>query len=69
MAKKTFVVTHPKHYMKVKGKMIHIEKGTEITLEEKAAESLVKQGKILVTGSRKKVSVGDKVEAPEVSAE
>jgi len=69
MAKKTFIVAHPKHYMKVKGKMIHVEKGTEITLEEKDAKSLVKQEKILVSGSKKKLAVGDKVEASKPDAE
>lgn len=64
MAKKTFVVTHPKLYLKVedeKGnkKLALIAKGTEVTMDAKKAESLVKQGKILVKGSGKKVTIND----------
>ena len=69
MAKKTFIVAHPKHYMKVKGKMINIEKGTEVTMEEKDAKSLVKQGKLLAVGAKKKVAVGDKPKDAESKAE
>jgi len=58
MAKKTFVVTHPKLYMKVKGRLAHVEKGTEVSLDEKHAESLLKQGKVLVQGKNKTVDVG-----------
>lgn len=60
MTKKTFVVTHPKLYMKVEGKLAHIENGTEVSLDEKHAASLLKQGKVLVKGQGKKVDVGDK---------
>ena len=64
MAKKTFVVTHPKLYLKVedeKGnkKLALIAKGTEVTMDAKKAASLVKQGKILVKGSGKKVTIED----------
>ena len=58
MAKKTFIVTHPKLYMKVGGKLAHIETGTEVEMEEKQAASLLKQGKVLVTGQGKKVELG-----------
>jgi len=69
MAKKTFIVAHPKHYMKVKGKMTHIETGVEITMEEKDAKSLVKQGKILAVGVKKKVTVDGKAEADKAKAD
>ena len=59
MAKKKFVVTHPKLYMKVDGRMAHIETGAEISLEEKEAKSLETQGKILAVGAKKTVKVGD----------
>ena len=59
MAKKTFVVTHPKLYMKVKGKLSHVEIGTEVSMEEKHAKSLLDQDKILVKGQGKKVSIDD----------
>lgn len=62
MAKKTFVVTHPKLYMKVKGKLAHVEKGTEVSMEETDAKSLVHQGKILVKGEGKKVTIESKTE-------
>lgn len=64
MAKKVFIVTHPKLSMKLEGskKMARIEQGSEITLEEKDAKSLVKQGKILALGARKKVKVGGNTE-------
>ncbi len=65
MAKKKFVVVHPKHYMRVDGKMAHIETGAEISMEEKDAKSLLKQGKILAVGASKKVNVGAKAEKPE----
>lgn len=58
MANRSFVVTHPKLYMKVEGKLAHVEKGTEVSLEEKHAASLLKQGKVLVKGEGKKVEVG-----------
>tara|TARA_R110002051_G_scaffold324424_2_gene421619 strand:+ start:20517 stop:20699 length:183 start_codon:yes stop_codon:yes gene_type:complete len=59
MAKKTFIVTHPKLYMKVDGKLAHIETGTELSMEENSAKSLLTQGKILVKASGKKVNVED----------
>ena len=62
MAKRAFVVTHPKLYMKVEGKLAHVETGTEVSLDEKHAESLLKQGKVLVKGEGKKVEVGAKAE-------
>lgn len=61
MAKKTFIVTHPKLYMKVKGRLTHVETGTEVSLDEKHVESLLKQGKVLVKGQGKKVDIGDDV--------
>jgi len=63
MAKKTFVVTHPKLSMKVDGKLKHVKPGTEFSMDEKNAASLLKQGKILVKGQGKKVEVGGKEEA------
>lgn len=57
MAKKTFVVTHPKLYLKVKGKLALIPKDSELSMEPKAAASLIKQGKILVKGEGKKVQI------------
>lgn len=65
MAKKTFIVTHPKLYMKVKGKLAHVETGTEVSLDEKYAESLLKQKKVLVKGQGKKVDVGANEDANE----
>jgi len=58
MVKKTFIVTHPKLYMMVKGKLAHVEKGTELSMDEKHAQSLIDQGKVLVKGQGKKVDVG-----------
>ncbi len=71
MAKKTFIVAHPKLCLKVEGskKMARMEKGSEITLEEKDAKSLVKQGKILAVGVKKKVAVGTKPKDAESKAE
>jgi len=63
MAKKIFVVTHPKLYMKIDGKMESVAVGTEFPMDEKKASSLLKQGKILVKGQGKKVEVGTKEEA------
>lgn len=60
MAKKIFIVTHPKLYMKVKGKTVLMPKDTELSMEPKDAKSLIKQGKILVKGEGKKVEVGTK---------
>jgi len=57
MAKKTFIVGHPKQFLKVDGKLKHVVKGTEVTMDEKHAASLVKQGKLLVKGSGKKVDI------------
>lgn len=59
MTKKTFVVTHPKLYLKVDGKLALIAKGTEVKMDAKSASSLVKQGKILEKGSGKKVTIDD----------
>lgn len=67
MAKKTFVVTHPKLYMRVDGKMTQVENGTEVSMDAKSAASLLKQGKILAKGSGKKVNIED--EAPEEKAD
>jgi len=58
MAKKQFIVGHPNQYLKVDGKLARVKKGTEVTMEEKHAASLVKQGKLLVKGEGKKVNVG-----------
>ena len=71
MANKKFVVTHPKLYMKdaKTGKMAHIEKGTEISIDAGHAKSLEKQGKILVVGAGKKVNVGSKAEKTEKTEE
>jgi hypothetical protein len=63
MAKKKFIVTHPKLYMKVEGKLAHVETDTEIQLEEKEAKSLLIQGKILAVGTKKTVKVGDNQKA------
>jgi len=54
MAKKTFVVAHPKLYLKVDGKLSHVEKGTEYTCEEKHAEDLLKKGKLVTAAEAKK---------------
>ena len=59
MAKKVFVVTHPKLYLKVDGKLAQIKPGTELTMEAKSAQSLLKQGKILEKGQGKKVEIGE----------
>lgn len=52
MAKKTFIVAHPKLHLAVeaegKRKLVHVAKGTEYTCEEKHVESLVSQGKLVV---------------------
>jgi len=58
MAKKTFIVAHPKQFLKVDGKLAHVKKDSEIVMEEKHAASLVKQGKLLVKGAKPKVEVG-----------
>lgn len=58
MSKKTFVVTHPNLYMKVDGKLKRVSKDDEISMEERHAKSLVKQGKILAKGQTKKLDVG-----------
>ena len=63
MAKKTFVVTHPNLYLKVDGKLKRIKPGSELSMDPKNAESLVKQKKILVKGQAKAVEVGDKEKA------
>lgn len=57
MAKKTFIVTHPNLYMRVKGKLAHVKKDTELSMDEKHAESLIAQGKVLVKGQGKKVDI------------
>jgi hypothetical protein len=59
MAKKTFVVTHPKLYLKVDGKLKQIKPGTELSMDAKSAASLLKQGKILEKGQEKKVEIGE----------
>lgn len=60
MSKKQFVVAHPKLYLKVEGKMACVEKGTEISLDEKQSASLLKQKKILVKGSGQTANISDK---------
>lgn len=60
MAKKTFVVTHPKLYMSVDGKLKHVTKGTEVSIDEKQASSLLAQKKVLVKGQGKTVDIGEK---------
>jgi len=60
MAKKLFVVAHPKLTLKVDGKMKRMVKDSEITMDEKHAQSLLKQGKLLVKGENKPVTVGGK---------
>jgi hypothetical protein len=65
MAKKTFIVGHPNQYLKVDGKLARVKKGTEVTMEEKHAASLVKQGKLLVKGQNKAVDVGGETKPEE----
>lgn len=59
MAKKTFVVTHGSLYLAVGGKLQQVDKGTEITLDEEAAKSLLNQKKIISKADIKKVKVDD----------
>lgn len=61
MAKRMFIVTHPKLCLKVDGKMKRIPVGTKINMESKHADSLVKQGKLLVKGEKKPLDVGDEL--------
>lgn len=61
-AKKTVkrVVSHPKLFMRVDGKTVHVEKGTELTLTEDQAEKL--EAKLEPVKAQKKVTAdsGDK---------
>ena len=59
MAKKTYIVTHPKLYLKAEGgKLAQASKGTEVTLEEKDAKSLLAKNRLkLKTGVKKDVKV------------
>lgn len=59
MAKKMFIVGHPNLYLKVDGKLDRVKKDSEVSMEPKAAASLVKQGKLLVKGQAKAVDVGE----------
>ncbi len=63
MSKKTFIVNHPNQYLSVKGKLVKMKKGAEINMEDRHAESLVKQGKLLVKGQEEAVDVGGKSKA------
>lgn len=63
MAKKTFIVAHPKLTLKSDGRMTRMVKGSEIIMEEKHAASLVKQGKLFIRGQEKPVSIGSKSES------
>ncbi len=65
MAKKKYLVVHPKHAMNVqlegqeKAKMQNVPKGTELTLDEALAKSAVKSGKLeLFVADDKKAKVG-----------
>jgi len=58
MAKKTFIVAHPKLMLSSEGKLVQMEKGAEVEMEAKHAASLVKQGKLLTQGEAKALSVG-----------
>lgn len=60
MAKKTFIVGHPNQYLRVDGKLARVKQGTEVTMEEKHAASLVKRGRLLVKGQASAVEVGSK---------
>ena len=59
MAKKTYVVTHPKLYMKQKDSnaLEHVALQTELTIEVEDAASLEEQGKIELKGQGKKVEI------------
>ncbi len=60
MAKKTFIVAHPKLMLSVNGKLEQMELGAPVSMEAKNAASLVKQGKLLAQGSKEAVDVGEK---------
>lgn len=63
MAKKTFIVNHPKQYLRVNGKLQAVKLGSEVSMEEKHAESLCKQGKLLAKGKAKQFSAGPSAKA------
>lgn len=59
MAKKTYVVSHPKLCLKVKldgqkeAKLQKVPAGTEVSLEEAVAKNLVKNGKLTAKSTKK----------------
>ncbi len=57
MAIKTYIVSHPKLYLRVKGKLQPVEIDTEVSMEAKSAESLLKQGKLTIKGAGKTVDI------------
>lgn len=53
MANKKYTVNHKKQYLSVGGKLQKVPFGTEVTLDEKSAEALVENGKlVLASGSK-----------------
>jgi hypothetical protein len=53
----THVVVHNRLYLGVGGKLQHVPAGTEISLTDNQAKSLMKQGKVRKIGSAKQVKV------------
>lgn len=73
MANKTFIITHPKLFLKVETevngkkvkKLTRMAKGAEVKMDAKSAASLVKQGKLLVKGSEKAVTIAEDIDDEE----
>lgn len=55
--KATHVIVHPKQYMAVGGKLQHVPKGTEVAIEAKQGERMVKRGRVMVIGVQKAVDL------------
>lgn len=59
MANKKYIVNHERQYFRINGKMARVEKGAEVTLDEKAAEKMLKSKKLLTPTTAKSVVAGD----------
>lgn len=55
--KATHVIAHKKQYLMVDGKLTHVPKGTEVTLDLKAAKSLEGKGRVLKIGDSKSIDL------------
>ena len=63
MAKKKYLVKHPKLFLSVKGKLTKMEVGTELNLDAEQAEKL--GDKVALKTASKSVEVGEKKETTE----